>query len=109
MPRKHYRVGYKSPPPEYRFRKGQSGNPQGRPKQVVTTDIQLILEVLDEAIIVACDGERVRIPLRMQIERNLVDACLKGDLKAGRVLEKYRKFGWSFGVTPAPRIYRRDF
>lgn len=27
-----YRVGYKRPPPEHRFRKGQSGNPAGRPK-----------------------------------------------------------------------------
>ena len=27
-----YRVGYKRPPPEHRFKKGQSGNPRGRPK-----------------------------------------------------------------------------
>ncbi|MEL1249283.1 DUF5681 domain-containing protein [Aurantiacibacter gilvus] len=27
-----YRVGYKRPPAEHRFRKGQSGNPRGRPK-----------------------------------------------------------------------------
>ena len=27
-----YRVGYKRPPAEHRFRKGQSGNPAGRPK-----------------------------------------------------------------------------
>ncbi len=31
-PPEPYRVGYKRPPPEHRFRKGQSGNPAGRPK-----------------------------------------------------------------------------
>jgi len=29
----HYKVGYKKPPKEHRFKKGRSGNPNGRPKK----------------------------------------------------------------------------
>ena len=31
-----YQVGYKKPPPQHRFAKGRSGNPNGRPKQPKT-------------------------------------------------------------------------
>ena len=32
MPDDDYAVGYKKPPLHTRFKKGQSGNPRGRPK-----------------------------------------------------------------------------
>lgn len=36
------RVGYRSPPAEYRFRKGQSGNPGGRPKGLARITRELL-------------------------------------------------------------------
>ena len=40
-------VGYGKPPEWSRFKKGQSGNPQGRPKKVQTV-ATLTKEILDE-------------------------------------------------------------
>src|SRR6266404_713850 len=107
MARKYYHVGYGKPPREHQFRKGQSGNPKGRPKREPHADVLLILEVLNEPIVITENNKRIEIPLRMQIERALVNACIKGNLKAGRVLERYRQFGWSFGAEPIPRINAR--
>ena len=109
MPRKPYEVGYRHPPKETRFRQGKSGNPRGRPKRAFTSDAILVREVLQEPVIVIEGKKKIAIPLRSQIERALVDASLRGDAKAGRMLEKYLEFERTFGVTQPPiniTIYR---
>src|SRR5688500_4452105 len=53
-----YEVGYSKPPVASRFRKGQSGNPRGRPKgsRNIITDIE---EALDQKVKVG-EGGKVR-------------------------------------------------
>ena len=58
-----YKVGYKKPPLHTRFKKGQSGNPRGRPKGSKNFST-LLAEALNEPVIVAEDGKRRRISKR---------------------------------------------
>jgi hypothetical protein len=53
-------VGYGRPPEDTRFKKGQSGNPRGRPKGSKSWKT-LVHEVLDEKITINVRGKRRRI------------------------------------------------
>jgi len=80
-----YKVGYRKPPTQTRFKKGQSGNPSGRPKRVSIIDPGMLLEGIDnEEINVVENGKRKRMP-NAEIEfRQLFTKALKGDLGAAR-------------------------
>jgi hypothetical protein len=80
-----YEVGYKKPPERTRFRKGQSGNPRGRPtgsKNLAT----ILAKALDEMVTVAENGKRRRIPKRVAIVTQLVNRSAQSDLKAIQIL-----------------------
>ena len=80
-----YEVGYGKPPRHTRFRKGQSGNPQGRPKgsQNLTT---LLSEALNEPVVVAENGRRRKITMRQAIIKQLVKRSATADLRAMKIL-----------------------
>jgi hypothetical protein len=52
-------VGYRKPPRRTRFRKGQSGNPRGRPSGAKSLSTML-REALNELVIVVENGRRSR-------------------------------------------------
>jgi Family of unknown function (DUF5681) len=70
-----YDVGYKRPPIPTRFKKGQSGNPRGRPKKVAgELDLGTLLQAIDnEEILVFVDGKR-KLMKRAEVE---IRACFK--------------------------------
>jgi hypothetical protein len=80
-----YEVGYGKPPRHTRFKKGQSGNPQGRPKgsKNLTT---LLGEALNEPVIVAENGGRRKITMREAIIKQLVKRSATADLRAIKIL-----------------------
>src|SRR5690348_9947669 len=80
-----YAVGYGKPPRHTRFKRGQSGNPQGRPKgsKNLTT---LLTEALNEPVIVAENGGRRRITMRLAIIKQLVKRSANADLRAIKIL-----------------------
>jgi Family of unknown function (DUF5681) len=80
-----YAVGYGKPPRHTRFKRGQSGNPQGRPKgsKNLTT---LLTEALNEPVIVAENGGRRRITMRLAIIKQLVKRSATADLRAIKIL-----------------------
>ena len=80
-----HRVGYGCPPEETRFKRGQSGNPNGRPRRVPTMHDDLE-KVLAERIELR-EGERVqRVSKRDALARTTINRALKGDARFLRAL-----------------------
>ena len=87
--KRDYEVGYKKPPPDFQFQKGQSGNPKGRPKGGNNFKTDLAAE-LNERVRITEGGE-VKVLTKQQalIKRTMEKGC-KGDMRAIEVLIKWR-------------------
>jgi len=80
-----YEVGYGKPPRSTRFKKGQSGNPRGRPSGSKNLST-LLSEALNEPVIVTENGRRRKISKRQAIIKQLVNQSAKGDWRAAKFL-----------------------
>jgi hypothetical protein len=78
-------VGYRRPPKERQFKKGQSGNPSGRPKGTINLATALT-RTLSQTIEVEEDGQKETITKMEAAVRALVDEALTGSMQAFRVL-----------------------
>jgi hypothetical protein len=78
-------VGYKRPPRHTRFKKGQSGNPKGRPKGHLNLKTDLTNE-LGERIRLNQDGKPVKLTKQQALVKSLVARAIKGDPRANGVL-----------------------
>ncbi|MBZ0215757.1 MAG: DUF5681 domain-containing protein [Fimbriimonadaceae bacterium] len=79
-PGKKQRVGYGKPPASSRFKKGQSGNPRGRPKG---SRSELPYEaVLGQMVTVRRDGEEQRVTAAEAFLLYLTKKALEGDSAA---------------------------
>ena len=83
--KRDYAVGYGSPPRHTRFRKGQSGNPKGRPSGAKNLST-LFVEELNESLIIAEDGGRRKISKRQAIVKQIVNKAAKGDWRCAKLL-----------------------
>jgi hypothetical protein len=78
-------VGYCNPPEHTRFRKGESGNPRGRPKG--TLNMATVLErTLRERVVITDNGRRKTITKHEAALKRLVDKAASGELKALQLL-----------------------
>ena len=84
-PERFYEVGYGKPPPHSRFRKGQSGNPRGRPKGSKNL-ATIVGEALDQKVVVNEGGRRRKITKREAVITQLVNRSAQADLKATQML-----------------------
>ena len=79
------KVGPGNPPEHSRFRKGTSGNPNGRPRK--ERSLKKLLEAeLDEQITLTENGRRVRLTKREVLAKKMVNDALTGDRKAQQAL-----------------------
>jgi vacuolar-type H+-ATPase catalytic subunit A/Vma1 len=80
-----YEVGYGKPPLHTRFRRGQSGNPRGRPAESRNL-ATLVNEALNEPVLVVENGGRRKISKREAIIKQLVNRSAKADWRAIKTL-----------------------
>lgn len=94
----HYDVGYGKPPRSTRFKKGQSGNPRGRPRNRQRTLPHD--HVLGQMVTVREDGRERRITAAEAFLLHLTKRGLSGDGAAARA---------SLAAIEAARATRRPF
>jgi hypothetical protein len=79
------RVGYRNPPLHTQFRKGQSGNPKGRPKGTLNL-ATVLAQTLREKVTINENGQRKVITKLEAAIKQLVNKAAAGDLRALRHL-----------------------
>lgn len=79
--RENYEVGYGKPPKHTQFKKGQSGNPKGKPKghKNFKTDLK---EALGAKIPITIDGKKKSITKQRAIIESTIHRSLQGNDKA---------------------------
>lgn len=78
-------VGYGSPPETTRFKKGQSGNPKGRPKGRLNV-ATLFVKTLRERVVINENGQRKTVTKLEAALKQLVNKAASGELRALRQL-----------------------
>ena len=76
-----YEIGYGKPPVRTRFTKGQSGNPQGRPKGSKNSATHFE-KALDEKVVIKEGGRRKKITKREAMFKQLANRSAAGDARA---------------------------
>ena len=80
-PSSAYAVGYGKPPARSRFKRGKSGNPNGRPKGTLNFATTL-LRTLREIVVINENGRRREITKLEAAVKQLVNKAASGDLRA---------------------------
>jgi hypothetical protein len=99
-----YQVGYKRPPRSTRFKKGQSGNASGRPRNAKNFATVLNAE-LNTRVSVTENGVRKTISKREAAVKHLVNKAASGHLPAAKMLLDQERYldGDLLPATPAQR------
>lgn len=85
-------VGYGNPPEEGKFKKGQSGNPAGRPKgqrKKAEKFEKLFNWVLNQPMEINENGKEATFTKREVLAMSIVHSALKGDARARQTVLKY--------------------
>jgi hypothetical protein len=79
------KIGYGCPPEAYRFKRGQSGNPAGRPKGVKPL-ARLLEQALAQRTTVRVHGRSQKVTKLEAMTRRLADLAVEGDPRILRLL-----------------------
>lgn len=103
-----YEVGYGKPPVAHQFRKGQSGNPRGRPKRSRTIST-LLREALEKPIRVTENGEQRQISTKEAFVGKLIAGAIRGSQRDTRDLLRLLEVYLPEAKEPADpvRVIRR--
>jgi hypothetical protein len=88
MPKKRdtdYEIGFGEPPRHAQFKKGQSGNPKGRPQGSKNTTT-LLKDALSEQVTVTENGRRRTITKKEAIVTQIVNKAASGDHRSIQLL-----------------------
>ncbi|MCP2126888.1 DUF5681 domain-containing protein [Bradyrhizobium ottawaense] len=89
-----YKVGYRRPPMQGRFKKGQSGNPSGKRKPKNSSNrkpmksiADALHEELQQEITVTEQGKKYKITKLEAVIKNVVTKAVKGELRGLKILQ----------------------
>jgi hypothetical protein len=92
------------PPLHTRFKKGQSGNPRGRPKKNLPA---LVVAALNEPVFVTTNGRRRNITKREAVIAQLVNESAGANLRATKMLiDMLKDIEKKAGAEPPPETPR---
>ena len=96
-----YPANYRKPPLHTRFKKGQSGNPRGRPKKNLAA---LLVAALNEKVTATVDGKRKQVTKKEAVITQLVNKSASAELRATKMLiEMIRDIEKKAEPSPAER------
>lgn len=81
-----YEVGYGKPPAATRYKKGQSGNPRGRPHKKPGFE-DMVQRVIGEKVSITLNGRRRMVSSLEAVLHVVRTKAIGGDLKAIRLLQ----------------------
>jgi len=83
-----YEVGYRKPPQHSRFKRGQSGNPKGKPRGIKNS-ATLLKQALLESVLVKQNGRQTSTTKLRAIVTRIVHQAMQGDYPSVRLLFSY--------------------
>lgn len=83
--KRDYEVGYQKPPKATQFAKGQSGNPNGRPKGIQNW-ATVLNQALEQKVTVAVNGVSKQVTKMEAATTQLVNKAASGDVYSIRLL-----------------------
>jgi hypothetical protein len=101
-----YEVGYGKPPRHTRFRKGQSGNPKGRPKLRLNTST-IVQKVLKQPVRVRTANGTRTVTTEEALVMGLAAKAAKGDPRSFEVLHRIKEQG-DLGVDAGDEFTSND-
>jgi Family of unknown function (DUF5681) len=102
--KREYAANYRKPPLHTRFKKGQSGNPRGRPKKDLAG---LLVAALNEPVFVTTNGRRRKITKREVIVTQMVNESAGANLRATKMLiDMMKDIEKKTAAEPPPEPHR---
>ena len=80
-----YEVGFGKPPKRTQFKKGRCGNPRGRPRKKPDLYSELIKVLRGK---VTFEGQQEKVTVQQALFLRLRDQALRGELWAGKLIQK---------------------
>lgn len=98
-----YDVGYRKPPKHSQFKRGQSGNPKGRPRFRFEDDEAPLRRYLLEPITVTVKGKKVKMSAIDAIVKSMIHKAAQGCIQSQKLLIQE-----SGGLTALHKEWKRQ-